>query len=123
MMTESLTRFLAVVTTDLLNFISSRMTATLPLSAAMCAQVIPFYNRETLIKNVCACKLIEGIWRTLFPKKMYLFLNRTNFLNDNKTIVIRFSLKLHSGGNYRYLVNYLLITLLRILGWVLTQSN
>lgn len=106
MKTDSLTRFLAVVTTDLLNFISSRMTATLPLSAAMCAQVIPFYNRETLIKNVCACKLIEGIWRTLFPKKMYLFLNRTNFLNDNKTIVLRFSLKLHSGGNYRYLVNY-----------------
>lgn len=66
---------------------------------------------------------IEVIWRTLFPKKMYLFLNRTNFLNDNKTIVLRFSLKLHSGGNYRYLVNYLLITLLRILGWVLTQSN
>ena len=37
-----LTLFLTVVTTILLNFISSLMTATLPLAAAMCAHVIPF---------------------------------------------------------------------------------
>lgn len=55
MKTDSLTRFLAVVTTDLLNFMSSRMTATLPLSAAMCAQVIPFYNRETLEWTLAQC--------------------------------------------------------------------
>ena len=38
------TLFLAVVTTDLLNFMSSRITATLPLAAAMCAHVMPFYK-------------------------------------------------------------------------------
>lgn len=39
------TRFRAVVTTVLLNFMSSLMTAELPLAAAMWAQVIPFCNK------------------------------------------------------------------------------
>ena len=41
---ESFVLFLAEVTADLLNLINSLMTATEPLLAAICAQVMPLYE-------------------------------------------------------------------------------